>query len=68
MFDYTTIMIARKEHEDLGRKGTPEHSLRLERISLLRRAGNGLGGVLIAVGERLKTQNEPAVEPAPVEA
>ena len=59
MLDYTTIMIARKEHEELARKGTPKYGVRPSQIGLLRRALGGLGNVLIHVGGRLKAQSEP---------
>jgi hypothetical protein len=68
MFDYTTIMIARKEHEGLSRKGTPEYSPRPIQNSLVRRARNRLGGVLILVGKRLKTHDELGIDPAPMKA
>lgn len=51
MSDYTTIMIARKEYEDLARKRTPEYSVGLAHNGLLRAATNTLGGVLIDAGE-----------------
>lgn len=59
MFDYNTIMIARKEHEELARKGTPEHGVRPSQTGLLGRLLGGLGNVLIHVGGRLKEQSEP---------
>jgi hypothetical protein len=68
MLDYTTIMIARIEHEQLSRISTPEYSLRPAQNGLLRRACIGLGAVLIGVGERLRAQGEARVDPAPVEA
>jgi hypothetical protein len=66
MFDYTTIMIARKEHEELGRKGTPEYTLRPAQDALLRRTLDSVGGVLISIGGRLRSQGEPKVNRAPV--
>jgi hypothetical protein len=68
MVDYTMIMIARKEHEELARKGTSEYSVRSAHTGLLRGATSTLGGVLIDVGGWLKAWGEPRPTPAQVEA
>ena len=67
MFDYTTIMIARKEHEELSCKGTPEYSLSAAHVGPLRTARNRIGNVLISLGERLRA-GEPTVDAATAEA
>lgn len=61
MFDYTTIMIARKEHEELSRKGTPEYSLGAAHAGRLSAARNRLGNVLISMGAWLRVEGESRV-------
>lgn len=68
MFDYTTIMIARKEHEELSRKGTPEYSLGAAHVSPLRGARNRIGNIMISMGEWLRVEGEPRVNQTIVEA
>jgi hypothetical protein len=61
MFDYTTIMIARHEHAELARKGTPEYGVRIAHDGLVRRALSGLGDVLMSAGGWLKERGNREV-------
>lgn len=59
MFDYTMVLIARKEHEELTRKSSLTfYDARPSEIGPVRRALGGLGGVLVCVGRRLQGLRE----------
>ena len=66
MLDYTTFRIAQQEYSEVTRRRPVAEGIRISEAGPLRRGLVGLGGMLVAVGQRL--QGPTAVSARVVEA
>jgi hypothetical protein len=56
MLDYTTFRIAQQEYSEVTRRRPAAKRIRTAEAGTLRRGLVGLGGLLVAVGQRLQGQ------------
>lgn len=59
MLDYTTFRIAQQEYSEVTRRRPVVEGIRVDGAGPLRRGLVGLGGLLVAVGQRMQGPTGP---------